>query len=98
MTFNQTDGVLGGTIEVFAKGDARSGDFNIKLMTNASGAVTSGSVVSPGSEFKVIGKTGKINFLTTGKGTTLVTVSPIPVQSGSAAPTVMTLNLTGNKS
>lgn len=98
MTFNQTDGLLGGTIEVFAKGNAQSGDFDIKLVTNASGAVTSGSVTSPGQKFTVTGKTGKINFLTAGKGTTLVTVSAIPVQSGTAAPTTMTLNLTGNKS
>ncbi|NQU36217.1 MAG: hypothetical protein HQ526_01305 [Actinobacteria bacterium] len=98
MTFKQTDGVLGGTIEVFAKGNAQTGDFDIKLVTNASGAVTSGSLTSPGTEYKVTGKSGKINFLTTDKGTTLVTVSAIPVQAGTQTPTTMTLNLTGNKS
>jgi hypothetical protein len=98
MTFAQSGGVLGGKVEVSAKGDAKTGDFNIELVTNSSGSVTSGSLTSPDQKFTVIGKGGKINFLTTGEGTTLVTVSPIPVQSGTATPTTMTLNLTGNKS
>jgi hypothetical protein len=98
MTFTQSDGVLGGTIEVSAKGDAKTGDFNMKLVTNASGTVTSGSLTSPGSEFVVTGKGGKINFLTAGNGTTLVTVSAVPVQAGTGTPTKMTINLTGKKS
>ena len=98
MTFTPTSGALGGKIEVFAKGDAKTGDFDMQLTTNASGTVTSGSLTSPGTEYTVTGKAGKINFLTTGSGTTLVTVSAIPVQAGTASPTTMTINITGNKS
>jgi hypothetical protein len=98
MSFRQTDGVLGGRIEVFARGNTQTGDFDMTLVTDASGAVTSGSLTSPGLRYAVIAAVGKINFLATDNSTTLVTVEAIPVQSGTETPTTMTINLTGDRS
>ena len=82
-------GPLAGSVEVAAKGNATK--------TDGKGNVESGSLTAPGVSFKVTGKGGQINYLTTGAGTTLTTTSPIPVQSGTATPTTMTLNITGTK-
>ncbi len=94
-------GALGGRVEVAAKGNASKGDWILNLVTDGKGNVISGSLTAPGVSFKVDGKGGKINYLTTGSGTTLVTVSAIPVRKGTgtgpAAPTNMELNITGSK-
>lgn len=90
-------GPLAGSVEVAAKGNATKGDWILVLKTDGKGNVESGSLTAPGVSFKVTGKGGQINYLTTGAGTTLTTTSPIPVQSGTATPTTMTLNITGTK-
>ena len=90
-------GPLAGTVEVAAKGNASKGDWILNLKTDGKGNVESGSLTSPGVSYKVTGKGGKINYLTTGGGTTLTTTSPIPVQMGTTSPTTMTLNITGTK-
>lgn len=90
---NTGEGGLGGTIEVYAKGDAEKGDFDLTLETDASGQVTGGNFSSPGTGYDVAGDSGKINFLTTESGTTLVTVTDIPVQQETDTPTSMTIEL-----
>lgn len=90
-------GPLGGTVQVAAKGNATKGDWILNLKTDGKGNVESGTLTSPGVSYKVTGPGGKINFLTTGSGTTLTTTSAIPVQMGTTSPTKMTLNITGTK-
>lgn len=90
-------GALAGSVEVAAKGNASKGDWILVLKTDAKGNVESGTLTSPGVSYKVTGKGGKINYLTTGSGTTLQTTSPIPVQMGTTAPTTMTVSVTGTK-
>ncbi len=94
-------GALAGSIDVSARGNASKGDWSLELVTDGKGNVTSGSLTAPGVSFKVDGKGGKINYLTTQSGTTLVTVSAIPVRKGAgtgpSAPTNMELNITGTK-
>ncbi len=94
-------GALAGRIEVAAKGSGNQNDWILNLVIDGRGYVNSGSLTAPGVSFKVDGKGGKINYLTTQSGTTLVTSSPIPVRKGTgtgpSAPTNMELNIIGTK-
>lgn len=90
-------GLLAGDIEVAAKGTAGKPDWILQLKANGNGNVVSGSLTSPGIMYKVTGSGGKINYLTTTTGTTVVTVTAIPVQQGTDTPTTMTLSITGTK-
>lgn len=90
-------GALAGKVVVNAKGTSGQADWLLTLDVDAKGNVTSGSLQSPGFDYKVTGSGGQINYLTTGSGTTLTTTKPIPVQNGTAAPTTMTLNINGAK-
>lgn len=92
-------GALAAGIEIDAVSttpDAPSG-WTLKLVTDEAGRVVSGSLVSPESEYTVAKKSGKINFLTTMNGTTVVTESPIRVVRGSGPQTTMNVNVSGTK-
>ncbi len=71
--------------------------WELNLVTNAAGVVVSGSLVSPGVQYKVISESGKINFLTTENGILIEIKIPIKVQNGTEAPTTMTGQITGAK-
>ena len=90
-------GPLAGSVEVAAKGNATKGDWILNLKTDGKGNVASGSLTAPGDSCNLTGHRGQITSLPTAPRTTLTTTSPIPVQSGTATPTTMTLNITGTK-
>lgn len=90
-------GALAGKVAVNAKGASGQADWILLLDVDGKGNVTGGSLQSPGFDYKVTGSGGQINYLTTGSGTTLTTTKPIPVQTGTAAPTTMTLNINAAK-
>ncbi len=92
-------GVLAATINVAAISNTpnQPSGWELRLVTNGEGVVQSGSLISPGSQYKVAQPSGKINFLTTDSGTTLTTTTPIKVQRGSETPTTLTMNILGTK-
>ncbi len=92
-------GVLAATINVAAISNTpnQPSGWELRLVTNGEGVVQSGSLISPGSQYKVSQPSGKINFLTTGSGTTLTTTTPIKVQRGTETPTTLTVNIPGTK-
>ena len=84
MAFNPNNGsgtgTLAGSIDVASSCCAQfASPWNLHLITDANGVVVSGTLQGEGHKF-LLGKGGKINFLTFNGGTTLVTSVRIPAQ------------------
>ena len=90
-------GVLAAAIDVASSCCAAySSPWTLRLVTNGDGVVQSGSLNGAAGKY-VLGKGGKINFLTTGSTTTLVTDTPIPAMRGTETPTTIKINITGKR-
>ncbi len=81
------------SIAVAGKSKGSTGDWILDIKVDSSGVVTSGTLTSPNSEYKVYAKSGKLNFLSTSNQTTIVTTTPIKVQRGTQTPTTMNLSV-----
>ncbi len=92
-------GVLAAGINIVATSTAPGAPSGwvLNLVTNAAGVVVSGSLVSPGVQYKVISESGKINFQRSENGILIWITAPVKVQNGTEAPTTMTGQITGAK-
>ncbi|MEI8083337.1 MAG: hypothetical protein WCI74_15985 [Actinomycetes bacterium] len=66
--------------------------WTMHLVTDANGVVISGTLQGDGSKY-VLGKGGKINWLTFNGGTTLVTTTRIPAMRGTETPVKIAIEL-----